>query len=45
MKKNEASWDRIARVILGIDLIVGGLTGVGGTTGTIMAAVTTAECG
>ncbi len=39
MKRNEASWDRIARVILGIGLIVGGLTAVGGTTGTIMAAV------
>lgn len=32
MKRNEASWDRIARVILGIALTVGGLTAVGGTT-------------
>lgn len=39
MKKNEASWDRIARVILGIGLIVGGLTAVGGANGTIMAAI------
>jgi hypothetical protein len=39
MKRNEASWDRIARVILGIALIIGGLTAVGGTGGYIMAAV------
>lgn len=39
MKRNEASWDRIARVILGIALIVGGLTAVGGTTGYVLAAV------
>lgn len=39
MKKNEASWDRIARVVLGVGLIVGGLAAVGGTNGMIMAAV------
>ena len=39
MKRNEASWDRIARVVLGIALIVGGLAAVGGTAGYIMAAV------
>ncbi len=39
MKSNESSWDRIARVVLGVALIVGGLTAVGGTGGYIMAAV------
>ncbi len=39
MKANESSWDRIARVVLGAALIVGGLTAVGGTGGYIMAAV------
>lgn len=39
MKGNEASWDRIARVVLGIALIIGGLVAVQGTTGYIMAAV------
>ncbi len=39
MKANESSWDRIARVVLGVALIVGGLTAVGGTGGYIMAAV------
>ncbi len=39
MKQNEASWERIARVVLGIALIIGGLTAVSGTGGYIMAAV------
>ena len=39
MKGNEASWDRIARVVLGVALIIGGLVGVKGTGGYIMAAV------
>ena len=39
MKGNESSWDRIARVVLGVALIVGGLTAVGETGGYIMAAV------
>ncbi len=39
MKRNEASWDRIARVILGIALIIGGLAAVGGAIGYVLAAV------
>ncbi len=39
MKGNEASWDRIARVVLGVALIIGGIAAVGGTGGYIMAAV------
>ncbi len=39
MRGNEASWDRIARVVLGIVLIVAGLAVVDGTAGYIMAAV------
>jgi hypothetical protein len=39
MKANEASWDRIARVVLGVALIIGGLVAVKGTGGYIMAAV------
>jgi hypothetical protein len=39
MKGNEASWDRIARVVLGVALIIGGLVGVKGTGGYIMAGV------
>jgi hypothetical protein len=39
MKLNEASWDRIARVVLGVALILGGLLTVGGTGGYIMAGI------
>ena len=39
MTGNEASWDRIARVVLGIVLIIAGLTAVKGTAGYVMAAV------
>ena len=39
MKGNEASWDRIARVALGVALIIGGLVAIGGTGGYILAAV------
>jgi len=39
MKLNEASWDRIARVVLGVALILGGLLAVGGTGGYIMAGI------
>ena len=39
MKGNQASWDRIARVGLGVALIVGGLAAVGGTGGYVMAGV------
>ncbi len=39
MKANESSWDRIARVVLGIALIVAGLAAVGGTWGYVLAAV------
>lgn len=36
---NEAGWDRIARVVLGVVLLVVGLGVVGGTGGTILAVV------
>ncbi|NHZ70121.1 MAG: DUF2892 domain-containing protein [Proteobacteria bacterium] len=39
MKGNEASWDRIARVVLGVALIIGGIAAVGGTGGYVMAVV------
>lgn len=39
MKQNEASWDRISRVVLGAALIIGGLVAVGGAGGYIMAAI------
>jgi hypothetical protein len=39
MKDNEASWDRIARVGLGIALIGIGLVAVGGWGGWALAAV------
>jgi hypothetical protein len=39
MKGNQASWDRIARVVLGVALVIGGLVGVQGADGYIMAAV------
>jgi hypothetical protein len=39
MKLNEASWDRIARAVLGVALILGGLLAVGGTGGYIMAGI------
>jgi hypothetical protein len=39
MKLNEASWDRIERVVLGVALISGGLVAVGETAGYAMAAV------
>lgn len=39
MNRNEAGWDRIARITLGIVFIVGGLVAVGGTAGYIMAAI------
>jgi len=39
MNRNEAGWDRIARITLGIALVIGGLVAVGGTAGYIMAAI------
>jgi hypothetical protein len=39
VKRNEANWERIGRVVLGVALIIGGLAAVGGTGGYIMAAV------
>lgn len=39
MKANEASWDRLVRVVLGIVLIGVGLLAVGGGWGWVMAAV------
>ncbi len=39
MKKNEADWERIVRVILGIALIVVGFAVIGGTLGTILGIV------
>jgi hypothetical protein len=39
MRQNEASWDRVTRVVLGAAVIIGGLVAVGGTGGYIMAAI------
>lgn len=39
MKANEASWDRIGRVVLGVVMIGVGLLGVGGGWGWLLAAV------
>lgn len=39
MNRNEAGWDRIVWVILGVALVIGGLVAVGGTAGHIMAAI------
>ncbi len=39
MKLNEASWDRIGRVVLGIALIGTGVLAVGGGWGWALAAV------
>lgn len=39
MKTNEASWDRIGRVVLGVGLIAGGVLAVGGGWGWVLAAV------
>ncbi len=36
---NEAGWDRIARVVVGVALIAVGLVVVGGTGGTVLAVV------
>ena len=36
---NEASWDRIARVVIGVGLLALGLLAVNGTLGIIMAVV------
>lgn len=38
MSNNEASWDRIARIVVGIALIAGGLLVIGGVWGWIAAA-------
>jgi len=39
MKMNQANWERIFRVILGIALIVIGFAVVGGTVGTILGII------
>ena len=39
MKANEASWDRIGRVVLGVVMIGVGLLGVGGGWGWVLAVV------
>ena len=36
---NEAGWDRIARVVLGVALLAIGFGVVGGTAGTVLGAV------
>lgn len=39
MKANEASWDRISRVIIGAGLVAVGLMAVGGGLGWVLTAV------
>jgi len=39
MKKNQADWERIIRVVLGITLIVVGFVAIGGVAGTILGIV------
>ena len=39
MKLNETSWDRIARVVLGVALIIRGLAAVGGSKPSRVAQV------
>ena len=39
MKKNEANWDRVARVVLGVVLLVVGLGVVGGGAGVAIGVV------
>ena len=39
MKSNEASWDRIGRVVLGVVLIGVGILAVGGGWGWVVAAI------
>ena len=39
MKANEASWDRVGRVALGVGLVGGGFLAVGGGWGWVLAAV------
>lgn len=36
---NEAPWDRIARVVVGVALLIVGFTVVGGTIGTVVGLV------
>jgi hypothetical protein len=36
---NEANWDRIARVIVGVVLLVLGFAVIGGTAGTVLGVV------
>ena len=37
--KNEANWDRIARVVLGVGLLIVGFGVIGGTGGTVLGIV------
>ena len=39
MKRNQANWERIFRIALGIALVVIGFAVVGGTVGTILGIV------
>jgi len=39
MKGNEASWDRIARGVVGLALALGGIIAIGGIIGYLLAAV------
>lgn len=39
MKGNEASWDRIARGVVGLALALGGVIAIGGVIGYVLAAV------
>ena len=38
-KRNEANWDRVARVVLGVVLLAVGLTVVDGTLGVVLTVV------
>lgn len=39
MKNNEAPWDRVVRVVLGVALLVVGFGVVGGAGGTVLGVV------
>lgn len=38
-KRNEANWDRVARVVIGVVILAAGLTVVDGTLGVVLTVV------